>query len=300
MACYHPVQAYQYITHDGKKRLNFRKKEGEPITLPCGGCIGCRMDRSQQWAIRQMHEAQLHEENTFITLTYDDNHLPQHGSLNIADFQKFMKRLREHYEPKKIRFFHCGEYGEKLQRPHYHACLFGHDFEDKYPWRESRGNTLYRSPTLEKLWPFGMCEIGELNYKSAAYVARYVMKKVTGKGAEEHYEYLDETTGALYNIQPEYATMSRKPGLGQDWYNQYKRDLYPDDFVVINGRQAKIPRYYDKLFEREHPEEMKEIKKRREQFAKEHEYDNTPERLKSREICHGAKITRLKRNLEEQ
>ena len=174
----------------------------------------------------------MHEDNCFITLTFSDKELLKREnplSVDTRDFQKFMKRLRK-YTGKKVRYFHCGEYGDENMRPHYHACLFGLDFEDKYVWMERNGNKLYRSPTLEKIWPFGYSSIGEVNFETAAYVARYVMKKVTGEGKDrlkvkecdgelvelKHYQMLDKDTGEIIELKPEYTTMSRRPGIGKD------------------------------------------------------------------------------------
>ena len=120
--------------------------------MPCGQCIGCRLERSRQWAIRCVHEASLWPDNCFVTLTFDDDNIISSGSLVKADFQKFMKRLRKRFG-KGVRYFHCGEYGDLLGRPHHHACLFNFSFPDRYLWSSSGGVNLYRSPTLEELWP---------------------------------------------------------------------------------------------------------------------------------------------------
>ena len=151
--------------------------------VPCGQCIGCRLERSRQWAIRCVHEASLHTDNCFITLTYSPDCLPSDGSLNHDDFQKFFKRLRKHIAPKKIRYYMCGEYGEDLQqpsklgRPHFHACLFGLDFDDKQLYIVRDDVKLYTSATLEKIWGKGFVTIGDVTFESAAYVARYIAKK---------------------------------------------------------------------------------------------------------------------------
>ena len=160
---------------------------GTTMTVACGQCMGCRTDRSKEWAARIVHESQMHPENSFVTLTYDAENVPMDGSLNKQHFQKFMKRLRKHFSDKKIRYFHCGEYGEKLERPHYHACLFGIDFDDRVEHGAINSVVHYKSDTLEQLWGKGFCTVGELNYQTAAYTARYILKKMTGKQAEEHY-----------------------------------------------------------------------------------------------------------------
>lgn len=198
-----------------------------------------------------MFEAQFHEHNAFITLTYDDANVPYPPSLNYPDFQKFMKRLR--FKVGAVRFYMCGEYGELSRRPHFHACLFGVDFPDKVLWSVSRsGNHLYRSPVLESLWPFGFSSVAELTFDSAAYVARYVLKKVTGDLAVDHYSFCDPDTGEVFNLTPEFAHMSLKPGIGSQWFDKFSSDVYNDDrdFVVINGKVCKPPRYFDKLLRR--------------------------------------------------
>ena len=156
-----------------------------PIS-PCGQCIGCRIDRSRQWAARCVHEAQLHTDNCFLTLTYADEHLPKHNSVSVKELQLFMRYLRRAIYPTKVRFFACGEYGDQFNRPHYHIALFGYDFPDKELFTKRRANNLYISETLNKIWGKGHCSIGELNYQSAAYIARYVVKKINGDRAFEH------------------------------------------------------------------------------------------------------------------
>jgi hypothetical protein len=233
-----------------------------------------------------MHEASLHEANSFVTLTYDNDHMPPYGSLQVADFQKFMKRLRKRFG--KVRFFHCGEYGEHSERPHYHALLFGFDFPDKYPWAERNGSQAWRSEALERLWPFGLSEIGEVNFESAAYVARYCVKKVTGSQAEEHYARVDPETGEIVQLRPEYATMSRNPGIGKNWIEKYHRDTYVDDKVIVRGKAAKPPRYYDIYHELVNPDgHAKVLANRQKNRSTE---DETPERLAVREACAEARL----------
>lgn len=241
MPCYHPLRAFQDgVSSAGKLVLSWSgagtsRKE---VFLPCGQCIGCRLERSRQWAMRCLHEASLYEDNCFLTLTYDDEHLPVDCSLDVSEFQRFMKRLRKEFGA-GIRFYHCGEYGELLKRPHYHAIIFNHDFEDKVLLTEDNGFKLFSSERLSRLWPFGFCTIGALTFESAAYVARYVVKKVTGDEAESHYG----------GRKPEYSTMSRRPGIGRGWYEKFHSDVFPSDEVIINGRSVKPPRYYDGLLE---------------------------------------------------
>jgi len=268
------------------------------MQVPCGRCVGCRIDHSREWAVRCVHESSLYENNSFITLTYAPEHLPKDGSLNKKHFQDFMKRLRKKYEPKKIRFYHCGEYGEQLSRPHYHACLFNHDFEDKLFFKNNNGNKLYISEDLTELWPFGYSLIGEVTFESAAYVARYIMKKITGDRAKEHYETFNQETGETFNIQPEYTTMSRRPGLAKDWYDKFKSDVFPHDRVVLQGKEIKPPRYYRKQYEITDPDEHERLKKKRMLEAEKRAGDNTPKRLAVKEKVTKARLSQLKRPIE--
>jgi len=245
-----------------------------------------------------MHEAQMHEQNSFITLTYDNAHLPSDRSLHYRDFQLFIKRLRKRFTGRRIRFYMAGEYGEKLGRPHWHACIFGLSFDDKKLWRRSpSGANLYRSQDLELLWPFGHSSIGDVTFESAAYVARYIMKKVTGKNAEEHYTEIDPESGEITKRKPEFTKMSLKPGIGYEWYKKYTSDVYPHDYVVVRGKKVKPPKYYDKNYKIENPFEFDELLYFREKSAKLNYEDNTPERLLVKEQVTQAKLQKLKRNL---
>jgi len=298
MPCYYPLRAYQcsdgHIVFYESKRHDTVKT----LNLPCGQCIGCRLERSRQWAIRCMHEAQMHTQNCFITLTYNDDHLPSDRSLHYRDFQLFIKRLRKRYPGRKIRYYMAGEYGENFGRPHFHACLFGIDFDDKKLWKRTSANSmLYTSRDLEILWPFGYSSVGDVTFESAAYVARYIMKKVTGKNAKEHYTEIDLDSGEITTRKPEFTKMSLKPGIGYEWYKQYTSDVYPHDYVVIRGKKVKPPKYYDKKYKIEQPFEFDELLYIREKSAKLHYEDNTPERLLVKEQVVKAKLQKLKRNL---
>lgn len=263
-----------------------------PIDVPCRQCIDCRLEYSRQWAVRCVKEAEFIIEqggkNCFITLTYNEEHLPPNGSLQLAHWQKFMKRLRKKFGA-NIRFFHCGEYGAELSRPHYHAILFNFDFNDKEIWRIRDGVNLYRSPSLEKLWTYGYSSIGNVTFESAAYVARYCTKKITGKLAKEHYG----------DKKPEYTTMSRRPGIAYEWFKKYKSDVYPDDSVVIRkNMKCKPPKYYDYLYDIDNPKEMKKIKFKRCERAR-NDPDNTPERMEAKHIVQKAKAKMLIRGYEK-
>lgn len=304
MPCYHPLTAWlsKDVNPSGKRSLVFKEENGKPFSkleVPCGQCIGCRLEKSRQWAVRCVHEASLYDSNCFITLTYNDESLPLDGGLRKEDFQKFMKRFRKAIAPRQIRFFHCGEYGELTRRPHYHACIFNFDFPDKVEWSTRDGVVLYRSPFLEKLWPFGNSSIGEVTFESAAYVARYVTKKVTGDAAENHYSRVDSDTGEVFQVSPEYCTMSRRPhGIGYGWYEKYASDAFPKDFITIRGARHKPPRYYGHLYEISNSEDYEAIKRRRMLYAIEQKEENTQQRLQVRETVKYAQFKQLKRGLD--
>jgi len=253
-----------------------------------------------------MHEAQTHQKTCFITLTYDDQHL-KGPSLDYEDFKRFMKRLRRwhEYTYKKpdepytgIRYLTAGEYGTKFDRPHFHAALFGDDFRhDRTKLKKRLGKfDLYRSERLEKLWPHGYSSVGELTWESAAYIARYVMKKITGDKAIKHYEIIDPDTGEITTKKPEMLHMSTRPAIGKKWYEKYHTDVYPHDRVVTNGVPTKPPKYYDKLFGRKDKEKLEEIKKARVDRAVARG-DNSEKRLAVKEEVLKAKLNKLKRTL---
>lgn len=239
----------------------------------------------------------MHKENAFITLTYNEKHLPANNTLVKEDFQKFMKRLRKKYKGTKIKYFHCGEYGETEKRPHYHACLFGIDFHDKQLFKRTNGVNIYTSAILERIWGKGFVTVGEVTFQSAAYVARYIMKKVTGPAAEEHYKTIDFSTGEIIERQPEYTTMSLKPAIAKKWFEEFSEDVYPGDFVVINNKKIRPPKYYDGLYEIKEPEKYEVLKQQRVKKSFDRQDDNTPERLAVKEKICESKMKQLKREL---
>lgn len=312
MACYFPITGYKSLsqkTENGKSVIWFDSKKAvhpyEVIKIPCGQCIGCRLDRSRDWALRCVHEASLYNNNCFITLTFDEEHMNKTGTLVDSDFQKFMKRLRAKYQgldmingKYPIRFFHVGEYGELNSRAHHHACIFNFDFLDKELWKVRDGVRLYRSESLEQLWPFGFSAIGDVTFQSAAYCARYCMKKVSGKNAKYHYQSVDTETGECFDIKPEYLTMSRRPGIAAEWFKKFSSDVYPKDFVTEQGKKIKPARYYDKVYEIMSPDNMKKIKIKRLTRAVK-DKDNTYIRRKARAIVAQAKVKFLVRSMEK-
>lgn len=250
MPCYKPLRALR--DESGAVRI-VDKAAVFNFSVPCGRCIGCRLRYSQMWAIRCVHEAQLWPSNCAITLTYSDEFLPKGGSLDYEDFQLFLKRLRKFASKKghKVRFFMGGEYGENGFRCHFHAILFNWDFEDKvvHQVRDGRPH-LWTSATLDKLWGKGFATIGEATFDSAAYIARYIVKKQYGVNAESHYTRLDPNTGEIIYFRPEFAHMSLKPGIGYGWMHRFWRDVYDDLKVVSRGVKCPAPKYYVKYLEK--------------------------------------------------
>ncbi|ALS03705.1 VP4 [Gokushovirus WZ-2015a] len=307
MPCYKPLSAFQ----DANGTVAFTERKGanwiRTLTLPCGRCVGCRLERSRQWAVRCLHESKSNHENCFITLTYSEEHLPENMSLNYDVFQRFMKRLRKHFGSKRVRFYMCGEYGETnpstglidggIYRPHFHACLFGVDFPDKVLASNKGGKKLYDSKILERLWGFGGVRVGELNFETAAYTARYIMKKITGDPAEEHYSYVVPATGEIVQREPEFCHMSLKPGIGAEWLDKFHQDVYRFDYVVVRGREAKPPRYYDKRYAKRHEDAFATIQDSREVKSYARRLDNTDSRLAVKEVVAKARVSLFKRNL---
>lgn len=298
MPCFHPLTAWKsrdlddYNKETGKGKMVFNPSLGFPNTrmeLPCGQCVGCRLDRARSWAIRIMHEAKLHEQNCFVTLTYAEHLLPDNGSLCKRDMVLFMKRLRRRHPDINIRFFQCGEYGELLERPHHHLILFNFDFSDKKPFKRKNGNQLYISEELSELWPHGLHSIGELTLDSAMYTAKYVLKKINGENKDEHYN----------GKAPEYTTMSRRPGIGKEWFDKFKMDLYNHDKCVVSPSFiARPPKYYDRLYDLQQPGHFAQIKRKRVEAAKLNP-ENDSQRREVKEALAKIKIKRKERELEQ-
>lgn len=214
-----------------------------------------------------MHEAKLHDASCFLTLTYDDKHLPADGNLELEELQKFFKRLRHPAGP--LRYFACGEYGESTLRPHYHVLLLNKRFYDVQLHSETQSGKLWRSPALNEIWGRGHCLMGDLTIESCLYVTRYVTKKLMG----------DRAKGRV----PEFTTMSRRPGLGAEYYERYGHEVRTWDSVVVHGREVPPPRFYDTKFEKLDPEGFARTKRARRRKAELFKQDNTKARLRVRE-----------------
>ena len=294
MPCFHPITAYHKI--GGGITWTYQESNGIKLTVSCKQCTGCRQEYARQWAMRNIHEASLWLNNIFITLTYNDQNLPEHNTLVKKDFQDFMKRLRKHKKANTknpIRFFHCGEYGEKFGRPHYHAILFNTNFNDRKPIPGQKNLTT--SDTLKNLWGKGHVSIGDVTFQSASYVAGYVQKKINGKQKEDHYRRIDKTTGETWVLPQEYATMSRRPGIAGLWFAKHKKDVYPSDNIHINGKEMRPPKYYDNLFQEQNPLQMEQIKENRTKAMQKTAYLRTPQALAQAKRNHQARMSLYKR-----
>lgn len=243
----------------GKALFLYGASGGElnTVTVACGRCVGCRLDYAMDWSVRCVHELQTSGSGCFVTLTYDNAHLPEDRSLRYRDFQLFMHRVRNAgFSP---RFFMCGEYGDEFGRPHYHAILFRYVPGDCKFWRLEGKIKLYTSDELSDLWGNGFVSVGEVTRHSASYVARYSLKKITGDNASEAYG----------GRAPPFSHASNRPGIGADWFFKYYRDVYPHDNIVIEGKTFRVPRYYRKLYERIDEEGFERVSAEHVRLAKE-------------------------------
>lgn len=299
----------------------------------CGQCRSCRLQKSKEKAMQVYGEVYVNSEdyiswrnyngcdvhnNCFITLTFGYEQCLWYlqnvrkfsyykarryasflcWSLEKREYVLFQKRLRRLFNSTRIRFFHCGEYGEKYNRPHHHAIILGFDFPDKYLWNVQDGVKYYRSSTLEKLWPFGFSLISEVTYNSCAYVARYVTKKITGKQADNYYN----------GREPEYCTQSNRPGIGYNYFEKYGLDsVYnTDTMTTLNYKGKKVksrpPKYFDDLLQRTNPTLYNSVKSQREKNVIDNIdkifEDNLASRCLSRAELTDVKLKRLVRSFE--
>lgn len=223
--------------------------------------------------MRCMHEAAMHDENTFLTLTYDPAHLPANASLDTEAFPVFIRALRKSIAPRKVRYFYVGEYGTVNNRPHYHALLFGYRPTEQVPLAQRGDYPVFTSPQLRDLWTKGLHEFGDVSGASALYCAGYMKRKMTGSWAK-----------AKYGVrEPEFGRMSRNPGIGATWLDKFRGEVYPSGDVVVRGSLVKAPRYYDLRAEKGVPMDVESARwKRHEKRVRENE---TPERLEVMEKC---------------
>jgi len=284
--------------------------------LPCGQCLGCRLERSRQWAVRCVHESRLHDRNCFITLTYRDDSLPAGLSLDYLDFQRFMKYLRKDFAPERVRFFMSGEYTEpgddtlgdiffdryghrSLGRPHFHAVLFGITFDDGVLFGSDSGVKLFTSARLDRLWRKGFSTFGELTFESAAYVARYCVKKVTGDLAVDHYRRV-VSGGELVDIEPEFSGCSLRPGIGFRWIDRYFPEVALNGTVISRGREVGAPRFYMKRLEAFDGAGFARLKHEKFDLLLKHvrSGEMVDARMDSKRLVRNARVSSLKRNLQ--
>lgn len=314
MTCFHPITAYKSRAADltlapqqyyKTKKILFRPIENrEKIEIPCGHCLGCRLDHASMWATRITMEAKQWKKCCFVTLTYNNEtkedgspkNLPiKNGKMTLKkkDLQDFLKRLRYYHEgeeqwenpkngkiEKPIRYFACGEYGDKNGRPHYHIALFNFEPKDLKLYRTNRhNNPIFKSKELKKIWGKGFIVVEELNFETASYIARYVQKKAGLKPQKRKYtgEFeqewrTDERNGEPYlhtinkfkkqkkEIEEEFIVMSRAVGIGRTYWEENKEKIKRNKGVLLKVKdrvQLKpIPRYFKKLWEQENWEEF--------------------------------------------
>lgn len=303
MPCTCPMDAYPAPPWAADRRPVFSASKSysgaKAFRIPCGQCMGCRIDRSRDWATRCFLESKMHECSWFVTPTYAPEHLPADLSVSVRTHQLFMKRVRFRFGD-GIRFLGVGEYGGVHRRPHYHTLLFGLDLSDAVEWSRPGRDVLYRSPEMEKLWPYGQILCGRVTHESAAYVARYCIKKVRSGGDDSVYEReaVDPVSGEVrrWRVRPEFLVASRRPGLGDAWFRKFASDCFPSDFLVVDGKRVSVPRYFaGKLSEVEKSRVVCERKRR----AAVHAENNTERRLMTRHESAQLSAAKRERKLED-
>lgn len=262
MPCYHPFDAWR--APSGAVSVGYEVADSQPLKLPCGNCYGCMKERARDWSVRCQHEASCWSSSCFLTLTYDDEHLPKDHNLVPRDLQLFMMRFRQRVNgvdslpdgSRPVRFFACGEYGDRTQRPHYHVLLFNVSL----PRNKMLGASRYSSDVLDRSWKLGHAVVDQVTSRSIAYVARYCVKKLRRK----RQEWVKAQTGEVVPRVPEFGRMSLRPAIGQYWFDKYSSDLCRG-YCVVDGRKVRLPRFYtDKLIEKYPDFELKQSDRKEE------------------------------------
>lgn len=301
MACTCPREAWPAGPFAANRRpvfSAFRSYQGaRPFLMACGQCNACRLTRASEHAVRGMHEFSLSGIGCSLTMTYDQEHVPQSGSLSKRHWQLFAKKLRE--REGRFRFMMCGEYGDENRRPHMHAVLFGMEFDDKVPLRRSQsGELLYESSRLTSIWGQGEVAIGNVTLQSIEYIARYTMKKRGGALAAAEYHRFDGTTGECWQVEPEFFLSSRRPGIGAGWFDRYADDAFPSDFVTMNGRKVPVPSFYAKKLDERDALKVKAQRKRvAKHRARQCPGEDSDRRMLTKHESRRLKASRLKREL---
>ncbi|QCS36613.1 replication initiator protein [Capybara microvirus Cap3_SP_535] len=285
MVCSNPIKAFHFKLANGESFIRFsvtkKNKHTDPydnsvyystdslsfdspilscvsLDLPCGKCPSCKLQRSIDWSVRMVHESLMHKDNSFITLTYDNDHLPSDRLLCKRDVQLFIKRLRKAIYPANLRYFLCGEYGSKFKRPHYHIVFFGYKPDKLDTDLECKAgiSQIFRSSFIESIWSKGHCYVGSVTQKSCAYVARYCTKK-----QDENFPH------------KEFTLCSTRPGIGSSYFDLHYKDFYKEDSVILITddidkplKSFRVPKYYDKLLLKVDPFKYASIKERRSKF----------------------------------
>lgn len=301
VGCDFPLKAFHSASErgpSGKPLITFNAlkaiNSAAPFEVPCGNCMGCKLEHARQWSVRMMHEKKFHAETSFVTLTYDDQHVPENFSVNVRDLQLFMKRLRKALAPRRVRFYACGEYGDLNLRPHYHAILFGYDPPGQaFHSQSERGDKQYTSSHLSSLWSAGLATTGLVTTESCRYVAQYCMKKIktNDEFGLSRYWRVSPITGELHQVRPEFAVMSRRPGIGQAYVDQFKSDFFPSGYIVVDGVKQAPPRFYKSKLSEEEQRHLKLYAKRQPAAEK------TLERRRVRAAVRDARIKKLQRKL---
>lgn len=312
MTCTNPKQSYysKYTKPNGKRDLIFSLSHdaGDSVLIPCGKCDSCCLAQASEMTTRAYHEYEdKNKIGMFITLTYNPDNIPPGNSLKKEDYKNFIKKLKSDLDYKNakqqttikgsdIRILGCGEYGEETSRPHYHILLFGYVFPDLSWWRVTdKGNNIYRSETLEKLWPLGHSEVGEVSLKSIGYVCRYTLKKA-GRCCPSK---TDELTGILK--EKEFVHYPKNPGMGATHFERFHEDWYNIGNCIIDNTIKKIPRYYDRLLEKLNPKKYASVKTQRMEYlialnkreVEQNFSESSPERCKGRAADMAVRLNKL-------
>jgi len=289
MPCFRPVTCWK--PPDGGPVQFVEKRDHREIEIPCGQCIGCRINRQQMWAFRCLAEASLHPSNWFATLTYAPERLPPRGELRHRDWQLFAKRVRRSLGP--FRYLMCGEYGEQTQRPHYHALLFGLDIPDVDRFSVRRGYPIFRSEKLTQLWGRGIVELGSVTPQSARYCSGYVLKDCSAP------KVLDEETGELVSLKAPYGRFSLKPGLGDAWIRRYYPEVFAHGACFSYDKKFRIPDRFKTILDDIDPDAYADLEERAVEKAL-NSPDNTRARLAVRERVALANHSRYKEALSHE
>lgn len=296
MPCYRPLTGWNKLGGGLTSRKS--ASNGSTLTVPCGQCIGCRLDKQRDWTARICHEARLWPVNAWLTITYDEANLPWDQSLNLRHWQLFIKHLRRDLAPRQIRFIAQGEYGDQTGRPHYHAVVFNYSSGDLKIWKPRDGMApIFLAPRLTALWKKGNVFESPFEPGCANYIAAHCVKRLSQEKAEESglLQRLHLQTGEWITARPEFWVMSRRPGIGAGYFDRYADELWTHDSVILHNREASVPRYYNRLMEEADPERYARLRDARVAEARkpDRRANNTPARLASRE-----QVTKARLNLK--